>query len=82
MESIIVNLIEKRNEKQILFSRLPSNRNCHEYKEARSTLKKAVEKAKEDWLKEKLEEIETMNGTDPRTAWKAIKEFSAGLYGH
>ena len=70
---------EIRNKK--IYSISKSNRDWHEYKEARSKVKKGVEKAQEDWLIERIIEVEQMK-MDPRTAWKAIKEFAAGLYGH
>ena len=31
---------------------------------------------------EKVEELELMNTSDPRIAWKSTKEIASGLFGH
>jgi len=41
-----------------------------------------MQTAKTAWLDEKVEELELMNTSDPRTAWKSNKEIESGLFGH
>ena len=80
-EDILMKYIEERNKALQKYTKEKTNDNKGKAKDARLRLKKAVDTAKEKWLNEKAEEIESRK-TSPKDIWKALNEAKAGKYGH
>ena len=82
LEDIVMKYIKERNKALLKkYTKEKTNDNKEKAKDTRLRLKKAVDTAKEKWLNEKAEEIESQK-TSPKDIWKALNEAKAGKYGH
>jgi hypothetical protein len=79
--SIILPLLEARDTARQNWLTNPSEGSRTKYCDARRTAKKALEKAKEDWLKQELRMMHAMT-QNPVTSWQSTYRIAGGLTGH
>jgi len=79
---LLVAAIDIRNAAQARFNKDPSRANKTSLRAARTAMKWQVKQAKEAWLEERVEAMNTGKGPegthDPRTVWKMVGEIKNG----
>jgi hypothetical protein len=80
-KSVIEAAIQNRDQATKSYLTNPSQENRAKLTQARIVKKQVIIKARNEWLKRKIDEYESMN-QDSRNAWKALREIEAGFNGH